>query len=158
MNTKHRASFQGPITTVCHILNMVQKPKRGEKKAFSEKKKARENSADKPELSIRIYQIMGTKSKTTWNIWWVTEIKCFSSDWVVKNLPAMQETWVPSLDRKNPLEKEMATHSSIPARRIRTEEPGGPRFMGSQRVRHDGVTCAFTEVKAFKTNFFFKSL
>ena len=68
MNTKHRASFQGPITTVCHTLSMVQKPKRGEKKAFSEKKKARENSADKPELSIRIYQIMGTKSKTTWNI------------------------------------------------------------------------------------------
>ena len=40
MNTKHRASFQGPITTVCHTLNMVQKPKRGEKKAISEKKKA----------------------------------------------------------------------------------------------------------------------
>ena len=44
---------------------------------------------------------------------------------VVKNLPAMQETWVQSLDREDPLEKEMATHSSILAWRIPwTEEPG----------------------------------
>jgi len=43
----------------------------------------------------------------------------------VKNLPAMQETQVQSLDRKDPLEKEMATHSSILAWRIPwTEEPG----------------------------------
>ena len=43
----------------------------------------------------------------------------------VKNLPAVQETWVQSLDRKYPLEKEMATHSSILAWRILwTEEPG----------------------------------
>ena len=45
---------------------------------------------------------------------------------------------VQSLDRKDPLEKEMATHSSILAWRIpRTEEPGGLQSMGSQRVRHD---------------------
>ena len=44
----------------------------------------------------------------------------------VTNLPAMQETWVRSLDREDPLEKKMATHSSILAWRIpRTEEPGG---------------------------------
>ena len=44
----------------------------------------------------------------------------------VKNLPAMQETWVRSLDQEDPLEKEMATHSSIHAWRIPwTEEPGG---------------------------------
>ena len=44
---------------------------------------------------------------------------------MVKNLPAMQETWVQSLDREDPLEKEMATHSSILAWRIPwTEEPG----------------------------------
>ena len=43
----------------------------------------------------------------------------------VKNLPAKQEIWVQSLDREDPLEKEMATHSSILAYRIiRTEEPG----------------------------------
>ena len=52
----------------------------------------------------------------------------------VKNLPAMQETQVRSLDWENPLEKEMATHSSILARRIFwTEEPGGLQSMGSQK-------------------------
>ena len=57
---------------------------------------------------------------------------------MVKNLPAMQETWVGSLSREDPLEKRMATHSSILAWRIpRTEEPGGPQYMGLQRVRHD---------------------
>ena len=45
---------------------------------------------------------------------------------IVKNLPAKWETWVPSLGWEDPLEKEMATHSSILAWRIpRTEEPGG---------------------------------
>ena len=58
--------------------------------------------------------------------------------WMVKNLPATQETWVQSLGQEDPLEKGMATHSSILARRIPwTEEPGGLQFMGSQRVRHD---------------------
>ena len=56
---------------------------------------------------------------------------------VVKNLPAMRETQVQSLGREDPLEKGMATHSSILARRIlRTEEPGRLSFLGSQRVRH----------------------
>ena len=56
----------------------------------------------------------------------------------VKNLPAMWETWVQSLGQEDPLEKEMATHSSIPASRIPwTEEAGGLQSMGSQRVRHD---------------------
>ena len=57
---------------------------------------------------------------------------------MVKNLPAMQETWVRSLGREDPLEKEMATHSSILAWRIPwTEEPGGLQSMGSQRVGHN---------------------
>ena len=52
--------------------------------------------------------------------------------------PAMQETQVQSLGQEDPLEKGMATHSSIPAWRIpRTEEPGGLQSMGSQRVGHD---------------------
>ena len=52
---------------------------------------------------------------------------------VVKNLPAIQETWVQSLDQEDPLGKEMATHSSILARRIPwTEEPSGLQSMGSQ--------------------------
>ena len=56
----------------------------------------------------------------------------------VKNMPAMQETWVRSLDREDPLEQKMATHSSILARRIpRTEEPGGLESMGSQSVGYD---------------------
>ena len=57
---------------------------------------------------------------------------------MVKNLPAMLETWVRSLGREDTLEKEMATHSSILAWRIPwTEEPGELESMGSQRVRHD---------------------
>ena len=56
----------------------------------------------------------------------------------VKNLPAMQETWVPSLGQEDPLEKEMAIHSSILAWRIPwTEEPGGLQSTGSQRVGQD---------------------
>ena len=56
----------------------------------------------------------------------------------VKNLPAMWETWVRSLRWEDPLQKGMATHSSILAWRIpRTEEPGGLQSMGSQRVGHD---------------------
>ena len=54
----------------------------------------------------------------------------------VKNLPAIQETGVPSLGREDPLEKGMATHSSILAQKIPwTEEPGEIQSMGSQKVR-----------------------
>ena len=57
---------------------------------------------------------------------------------MVKNLPAAQETCVRSLGQEDPLEKGMATHSSILAWRILwTEEPGRLQSMGSQRVRHD---------------------
>ena len=56
----------------------------------------------------------------------------------LKSLPAMWETGVPSLGQEDPLEKEMATHSSILAWRIPwTEEPGGLQSTGSQRVGHD---------------------
>ena len=56
----------------------------------------------------------------------------------LKHLPAMQETWVRSLGWEDPLEKEMATHSSIPAWRIPwMEDPGGLQSTGSQRVGHD---------------------
>ena len=52
---------------------------------------------------------------------------------MVKNLPAIQVTWVRSLGWEDPLEKGMATHSSILAWRIQwTEEPGGLQSMGSQ--------------------------
>ena len=52
--------------------------------------------------------------------------------------PAIQETWVRSLGREDPLEKEMATHSSILVWKILwTEEPRGLQSMGLQRVGHD---------------------
>ena len=54
---------------------------------------------------------------------------------LVKNLSAMQETWVPSLGWEDTLEKEMATHSSILTWGIPwSEKPDGLQFMGSQRV------------------------
>ena len=55
-----------------------------------------------------------------------------------KNLPAMQETWVRSLGWEDPIEKGIATHSSIPAWRIQwTEEAGGLESMWWQRVKQD---------------------
>ena len=57
---------------------------------------------------------------------------------MVKNLPAMQETWVLSLGEEDPLEKGMAIHSSILVWKILwTEEPGGLQSMGSHRDRQD---------------------
>ena len=57
---------------------------------------------------------------------------------VLKNLLAMQETWVRFLGREDPMEKGMATHSSILAWKIPwTEEPGSLQYMGSKRVRHN---------------------
>ena len=56
----------------------------------------------------------------------------------VKNLPTMWETWLRSLGQEDPLEKAMATHSSILVWRIPgTEEPGGLQSMGLHRVGHD---------------------
>ena len=57
---------------------------------------------------------------------------------MVKNLPAMQETWVRSLGQEDPLGKGMAIHINILAWEILwTEEPGGLQSMGLQRVRYD---------------------
>ena len=60
---------------------------------------------------------------------------------MVKHLPAMQEMQVQFLNQEDPLEKGMATHSSILAWKIPwTEEPSKLQSMGSQRVEHDLVT------------------
>ena len=60
---------------------------------------------------------------------------------MIKNLPAMQETWVRSLSWEDPLERGMANYSSILTWEIpRTEEPGGLQSMGSQRVGYDSAT------------------
>ena len=57
---------------------------------------------------------------------------------MVKCLPGMRETWVRSLGHEDPLEKEMAAHSSTLTWKIPwMEEPGGLQSMGSQRVGHD---------------------
>ena len=88
-------------------------------------------------------QSMGSQSRT--------QLKRFSTHvhihWnslvaqTVKSLPAVQETWVQSLGREDPLEKEMATHSSIFAWKTPwTEKPGRLQSMGSKRVRHDCAT------------------
>ena len=63
----------------------------------------------------------------------------------VKSLPAEQMTWVQSLGREDPLEKEMATHSSILAWKIPwTEEPGRLQSMGSQRINMNERIPIFT--------------
>ena len=63
----------------------------------------------------------------------------------VKNPAAMQETWIWSLGWEDPLEKGMATYSSILAWKIPwAEEPGRPQSMGSQRVERDWTTDTFT--------------
>ena len=57
---------------------------------------------------------------------------------MVNSLPAMQETWVRSLDQEDALEKGMVTHSNILAWRIPwTEKPGELQSVGSQRIGHD---------------------
>ena len=64
---------------------------------------------------------------------------------MVKNPPAMQETWVQSLGWEDPLEEGIAVHSSILAWRIPwTEEPGRLQSVGSQRVKHNLATITST--------------
>ena len=75
-------------------------------------------------------------------IWWTLILsQDFSNGSVIKNPPAVQETkesWVPPLVQEDPLEEEMATHSTILAWEIlQTEEPGGLQSIELQRVRHD---------------------
>ena len=67
----------------------------------------------------------------------------------VKNLPAMQVTQVGFLGQEDPLEKEMAAHSSILAWRTPgTEEPGGLQSMGSQKVRHGPVSETYLVIRS----------
>ena len=78
-------------------------------------------------------------------LWWVRIRGLWEFSSLVaqrlKRMPAMRETWIWSLGRKDPLEKEMATHSSILAWRIPwTEEPSGLQSTGSLRVGHDWAT------------------
>ena len=80
---------------------------------------------------------------------WYPEVSLVAQ--TVKSLPAMWETWVWSLGGEDPLEKELATHSSILAWKILwTEEPGGLQFMGLHRVGHDRTTNTFNFILRFK--------
>ena len=92
---------------------------------------------------------------STWNVVIVIKnwILTFSFNYaflvaqMVKNLLAMQETQVQFLGQEDPLEKGMATQSSILPWRIPwTEEPGGLQSTGSQRVRHDWATNTTTTI------------
>ena len=84
---------------------------------------------DKPTVTI----ILNSEKLTAFLVGWASLVVQ-----LVKNLPAVQETQVRSLDWEDPLGKEMATHSSILACKISwTEEPGRLQSMGSQRVRRD---------------------
>ena len=77
---------------------------------------------------------MGKESKKEWNIYMWASLVAQR----LKRLPGMRETQVRSLGWEDPLEKEMAAHSSTLAWRIPwREEPGGLQSMGSQRVGHD---------------------
>ena len=83
-----------------------------------------------------------------------------SSSWtslvaqMIKHLPTVQWTWVQSLGWEDPLEKEMATHSSVLACRIPgTGEPGGLMSMGSRRVGHDWSDLAAAAAEHFLTPF-----
>jgi len=76
-----------------------------------------------------------------WNCCIISKFSGFPGLSVVRNLPAMQEIWVWSLDQEDPLEKEMATHSSTLGWEISwTEEPGGLQSTGLWRVGHDWAT------------------
>ena len=82
---------------------------------------------------------------SVWQMWYLTStLHRMVASLVaqsVENLPPMQETWVRLLGREDPLEKELATHSSILAWRISwTEEPGRLQSMGISRVGHDLAT------------------
>ena len=73
--------------------------------------------------------------------WWVKIPRALLVAQKIKNLSAIKETWVWSLGQEDPLEKEMAIHSSILSWEIPwIEEPVGLQSMGSQKVRHDWVT------------------
>ena len=85
-------------------------------------------------LGISIISILNTRFP--WWLLWASLV-----DQVVKNTPAMQDTWIRSLGWEDPLEEGTSGHSNILAWRIpRTEVPGKLQSMGSQRVGHDWVT------------------
>ena len=98
-------------------------------------------------------EIHGVAKSRTWLSDWtelnwmsIRETKAFLAAQTVKNLPGMRETWVWSLSWEDPLEEDVATHSSILAWRISgTEKPGRLQSRGLQRVEHYWVTKSSTQ-------------
>ena len=89
--------------------------------------------------------VHGVTNSQTWQLLNWTELRASLVAQMVRNPPTTLETWVWSLCWEDPLEKGMATHSSILAWRIPwTEGPGRLQSMGSQGVGHDWVTFTFT--------------
>ena len=92
-------------------------------------------------LKLPLHRTVQRKAIIIKYLWY----RAFQVAQIVKNLPAMWETWVQSLCWEDLLEKKLASHSSILAWRIPwTEEPGRQECMGSKRVGHDWVTHAHT--------------
>ena len=95
----------------------------------------------------------GRKYHLIWpSMWTSSSVQASLVAQILKNLPAMQETQVQSLGREDPLEKGMATHSSILAWRIPwTELPGGLQSMRLWRVGHDRLTHHIARDMLFPT-------
>ena len=92
----------------------------------------------KCQSDVLIKGLCGDKARLVRDLGRATNNKGLSVAQVVKNLPAMQETWVRSIDAEDSLEKGMETHSSSLAWRIPwTEKLGGLQSMESQRVRYN---------------------
>ena len=107
----------------------------------------------------KIHQIITSRPRHN-GVWCILPCVASLVAQMVKNLPAMQNTWIRSLGREDTSEKGMATHSSILGWRIPwTEEPGGLQSMGSQRVGHNwsGLSCTearMTSHSSVYQNFF----
>ena len=96
------------------------------------------SSANMRKLHRKAHNAIGGETKKEEDLGTLLTLQTSLVAQTVKRLSKMQETQVQSLGREDPLQKEMATHSSILAWKIpRMEEPGRLRFRGSQRVGHD---------------------
>ena len=91
------------------------------------------------------FRVSWAHHRSSVNVWcWLNTLSSLVAQ-RLKHLPAMQETWVQSLGREDPLEKEMATHSSILAWRIPwTEEPGGLHRVAKSQTRLSNFTHSLT--------------
>ena len=89
-------------------------------------------------MMVSIFLVEGGKGAAVRLLLFLVKMLAFLMTQQLKNPAVMQEMQVRALSWEDPLEEGMATHASILAEKVPwAEEPGGLRFMGSQRVRHD---------------------